>query len=307
MSLLKTTMSIYENYIDKKFNFIRFKPAYVVAKHSIIYNNNDAKVCKLSIYNNKIGSSHGVIINIHGGALISSSAKARRGFCNYLASKGYSVINLNYGLAPKYNIKDQLSQCNTALQWLADNAEKWGISLENIHIVGDGVGAWLARNMVHIGTNPAVRNLICVKSHPLKFKSVAYFCGSFDLANIVDKNLNPRLLNAIQRTLKPALSVNGTLQDTILDATKLHPDYILPTYILHSENDITPSYQSSKLVKQLTEYGTPLWEFKVVKAHGEHNFHLNTNNVFGERARLSYIRFLNNTTSPNPHSRYIEI
>ncbi|MFI3229543.1 MAG: alpha/beta hydrolase [Bacillota bacterium] len=307
MSLLKSTITIYENYINKKFNFIRLKPAYVVAKHSIIYNSNDAKVCKLSIYNNKIGSLRGVIINIHGGALISSSANARRGFCNYLASKGYSVVNLNYGLAPKYNIKDQLSHCNSALQWLADNAKEWGIPLDNIHIVGDGVGAWFARNMVHLGANPTVRNLICVKSHPLKFKSVAYFCGAFDLSNIVDKGKNPHLHNTIQRTLKASLSVNGTVQDSILDATKLQPDYLLPTYILHSVNDITPSYQSTKLVNQLTEFGTPLWEFNAVKIHAEHNFHLNTNNNYSNRARLSYIRFLNETTADQQHSRYIEV
>ncbi len=304
MSLLKIMLSAYDIYSEKKFNLSQFKHKLVDIKHDVIYNQSTPDACKLSIYKNKTGIRHGTIINFHGGGLISYEKRTRRNFCTYLASKGYTVININYGLAPKYHISDQLYHCNTALQWVADNAQDLHLDINNMHIAGDGVGAWFARNMIHISENKDIARLAGDQPHPLKFATCAYFSGTFDLKNIIDKEKLPRLHAHMQRKLIKTLLVE---KYAVLNATRLVPAYALPTYVLHTTHDVVPASQSTKLVELIQNNGNPVWEFKAVKHKAEHNFQLNTTNKFGEHAIQSYIRFLQEQSTGNISSRYIEI
>ncbi len=307
MSLLKVVLSAYDIYSDKKYKRSQFKHALVDIKHNIVYNPAAEDICHLSIYKNKTGIRHGTIVNIHGGALISYAPRTRKSFCLYLANKGFTVINVNYGLSPKYTIVDQLSHCNTALKWIADNANQLSIDKNNIHITGDGVGAWLARNLVHLTANQYISSHIENEIHPITFATCAYFCGSFDLANVIDKNKKPKLHNYIQRKLKPSIMLEDDKPLVSLDATQLDLAYKLPTYILHTAHDIVPQGQSAKLVQQVLGYGSVVWEFKAIKHKAEHNFQLNTTNTFSEHAIQSYLRFLQEYNSGRMQTRYIEI
>lgn len=59
--------------------------------------------------------SENIIMYIHGGGLVSGSAKGSRGYCSMLAKySGCRVIAIDYALSPEYKYPDAINDCLTA-------------------------------------------------------------------------------------------------------------------------------------------------------------------------------------------------
>lgn len=60
-------------------------------------------------------TGNGIIMYIHGGGLVSGSAKATRGYCSMLAKySGLRVVSINYRLAPENKFPAALDDCEEA-------------------------------------------------------------------------------------------------------------------------------------------------------------------------------------------------
>lgn len=59
--------------------------------------------------------SENIIMYIHGGGLVSGSARATRAYCSYLAKySGYRVVSIDYRLAPENTYPDAIDDCEKA-------------------------------------------------------------------------------------------------------------------------------------------------------------------------------------------------
>ena len=68
----------------------------------------------LDIYFRGKGESP-VVLSIHGGGWMSGVKENNRNFCIRLAERGFTVFNVNYSLAPKASLRDQLFDITAAL------------------------------------------------------------------------------------------------------------------------------------------------------------------------------------------------
>ncbi|MDN5202778.1 alpha/beta hydrolase [Fulvivirgaceae bacterium BMA10] len=87
-----------------------------------------------------------VIVWIHGGALIFGSRDdlSEEQMKLYLDA-GYSVISIDYRLAPETKLREIVSDVKDAIVWIRSNGEKTlGIDPNNIFIIGHSAGAYLA-------------------------------------------------------------------------------------------------------------------------------------------------------------------
>ena len=71
---------------------------------------------------------------------ITGDKKMRRSYCQHMARTGAFTININYCLGPKYQFPDYMKQVYKALQWIVNNAVKYGLDLDNLVISGDSAG-----------------------------------------------------------------------------------------------------------------------------------------------------------------------
>ncbi len=83
------------------------------------------------------------IINIHGGGWVYGTKETYQYYCMSLANKGFTVINFNYRLAPKFKFPSQLKDINDVVNWTIDNSDEYPIDSNNIFFVGDSAGAHL--------------------------------------------------------------------------------------------------------------------------------------------------------------------
>lgn len=97
-----------------------------------------------------------LIVNVHGGAWVYGDKDLNKYYCMDLASKGYCVVGMSYRLAPETDIGGQISDVFAALEFVCDNADKFGCDTRGIMLTGDSAGGHLASLAVCIMLDPSL-------------------------------------------------------------------------------------------------------------------------------------------------------
>src|SRR5690606_30314200 len=80
----------------------------------------------------------GALLWIHGGGMVMGWPEQAHDWCSRLADElGILVVSVDYRLAPEHVFPAGLTDCVTALGWLADGAEELGVDPDRIAVGGD--------------------------------------------------------------------------------------------------------------------------------------------------------------------------
>ena len=159
----------------------------LVIEKDIIYESSILEGNKLDVYYPKnLNKKAPILMWIHGGGYIANSKETVKNYMMTLANKGFVVFNIDYALAPKYKYPSQIVQCNEALKYVFENAEKFNGDRENIFIGGDSAGAQMASQLVAIISNEELSNKMNLKpSITNKFlRGVILFCGLYNMDSL---------------------------------------------------------------------------------------------------------------------------
>lgn len=75
-----------------------------------------------------------------------------------LVSRGVAFAALNYGLAPRYRLREIVAQARRGLWWLVSHAAELGVAPDRIHISGSSAGAHLCAMALLDGWTPDGRS-----------------------------------------------------------------------------------------------------------------------------------------------------
>ncbi|MEZ6114599.1 MAG: alpha/beta hydrolase [Pirellulaceae bacterium] len=84
------------------------------------------------------------VLMIHGGAWMSGSKWHMTRHARETAEAGYTVVAIDYRLAPKHPFPAQIEDCRAALRWMTDNAERYKIDTRRLAAYGYSAGGHLA-------------------------------------------------------------------------------------------------------------------------------------------------------------------
>lgn len=88
------------------------------------------------------------IVHIHGGGWKQGDKGGQPNLFRYLASRGYVVFDLQYGLSPEgYNMTDIISQLATFTRYLNDNYKDYHADLSKVFFTGGSAGGHLSLTM----------------------------------------------------------------------------------------------------------------------------------------------------------------
>lgn len=79
------------------------------------------------------------VLMVHGGAWMSGNKSHVTRHARVVAQNGYTVVAINYRLAPKHKFPAQFEDCQTAVRWMRDNAAKYLI--DPLRVAGYGYSA----------------------------------------------------------------------------------------------------------------------------------------------------------------------
>lgn len=132
------------------------------------------------------------IVWVHGGAWLSGSKSQVANYLKILASYGYTVVGVNYSIAPEDTYPTPLVQVNDALQYLLDKATEFHIDKDNFALAGDSAGSQIAAQMATVITNPNYvtelkeKTQLDIKPALLReqLKCIVLCCGGYNLESL---------------------------------------------------------------------------------------------------------------------------
>ena len=102
------------------------------------------------------GERRPAIMQIHGGAWVIGS-KDEQGvpLLNHLAAQGWVGFNVEYRLSPRAKFPDHLVDCKTALAWIREHADEYGVDPNFVVVTGGSAGGHLCALMALTENDPA--------------------------------------------------------------------------------------------------------------------------------------------------------
>lgn len=266
-----------------------------------IYNPELPKVCKLDIYCEGIRKHKTcpVFINIHGGGFVAGDKYYRRGFCKYVASLGFKVVNINYGLCPEYKFPTFIDQIAQAVKWCEAHSMQYGLDMSKAIISGDSAGAYLAQSLILCSTDSDYANKLNITQFDTKFIGAALFCGPY-MPTIAFSDPKLFLLGKELWWAVTGEKIENVDQlkeykhfDLLDIGDKVNTAYP-PIFITHSNSDIFCKGHAPILIDHLQKYDIPVWE--VHSIDDMHDWH-EIMNIKSSRQTLKLFRqYLNDCT-----------
>ena len=241
-------------------------PKGTIIHGNIPYNNDTLKKHLLDIY--LPANSKGkvpLVVFIHGGGWIGNDKYADMGYMtetiNAMLNSGFAIASIDYRFAQNAVFPGILQDCNKAVSFLYDNANKYNFDKNRFALMGFSAGGHLA-SLMGTSQNNKVSDLYFPNSYrPFKYKAVVDFYGPTDLVLLPgneDIKSPEGILIGAEPLLRPDLA-KAASPITYID--KNDPPFI----IFHGEKDNIVSNKQSKLFSAWLKYYGVKNELTIVK------------------------------------------
>ena len=206
---------------------------------------------------------------------------------------GYAVVTVEYGLAPEYHLFEQLKQVSSALNWVEQNAEKYGFDLSRIVAGGDSAGGYLSAMTTALSCDKELQKKFGVDFN-IKFCAAWYNCALFDFNLMLEKRLTKFLVKILTPEVlgakfKDSFAVEPKEFWSITD--NINADFP-PCFITYSKKDVVCPNQSEKFMERLDELGVHHESFFSTKFSDNHCFSLNWKSEASKQNNALVAQFL---------------
>ena len=120
-----------------------------------------------------------VIIMIHGGGLVMGDRGLARAFCRRVAHLNYLVFSLEYRLAPKANVCQQLDDVCAGMDLVGKMLVDYNVDLTRIFLVADSAGAYLATYVSAMIHSVKLQQAIGYEPTHMRFAAIGLMSGLF--------------------------------------------------------------------------------------------------------------------------------
>ncbi len=162
----------------------KYVPPGVVQVQNQHYRANDPDAYLDVFYPERTITPQPTIVWMHGGAWVAGNKDGVDNYMQILAAQGFTVVSVNYTLAPEKQYPTPILQLNDALGYLQQHAAQLHIDDTRLALGGDSAGSQIVAQMANSITSPAYANEIGVqpKLSASKLKALLLNCGAYDLA-----------------------------------------------------------------------------------------------------------------------------
>jgi acetyl esterase/lipase len=224
-------------------------PQGTIIYDNIPYNNDTLEKHQLDIYlPAKITGKLPLIVFIHGGAWLGGNKYSDMSYMTNtvaaMLNNGMAVVSIDYRFASNAVFPAIVQDCNRAVSFLYDNAEKYRLDKNRFAVMGFSAGGHLA-TLLGLSKNNNVPSFFMPKTtKSFKFKAVVDFYGPTDLVLLpgnADEKSPESILIGAAPLARPDLA---KIASPITYVDKNDPPFL----IIHGEKDDIVSNKQSKLL-----------------------------------------------------------
>ncbi len=199
-----------------------------------------------------------LVIFIHGGGWLSNDKYADIGYMKSTVSKilesGFALVSIDYRFSTEAVFPAQMLDCNAAISFLVDNADKYQLDMKRMVIMGFSAGGHLAAMVGLAKNNDVVAFYLPGSNRDFKPKGVVDFYGQADLTlfpGADDANSPEGVLIGAAPLDRPDLAKNASPVSFVDENDP-------PFLIIHGEkDDLVSPRQSHLLHSWLNVTGVP--------------------------------------------------
>lgn len=237
------------------------------------------------------------VVWVHGGGWISGSTHDVANYLKIVASYGYTVVGVDYSIAPGSRYPTPVLQINDALAYLQKNARRLHIDPNRIVLAGDSAGAQIAAQVTTITTNAAYAHAIGIRPalETNQLKATVLNCGAYDLA--LGETTDPgNFLKAIMWAYSGRRDFASDPNIKLASVANYVAADFPPTFITAGNADPLES-QSREFAKRLSAAGVPLDALFYSHDHEpklKHEYQFDLDGTDGQQALARMLGFLHN-------------
>lgn len=240
----------------------------------IIYEPAEADICMLDLFMPElvVCPKLPVLVNVHGGGWVTGDKRWRVAQGRIFADMGMCVININYGLSPKYRYHQSLRHVFSAMRWLENNAKEYNLDLDNVFIMGDSAGGQIACQVCAALHNKEFLARLGVDPVSYRLKGALINCGAVDFDDLYK---NPMAVDIIKDMTGCELEEISKYEyaDMLHTVPWIDADFPQKIFVTYGKNDIFVGKHHLALFKKLDELGKEYVQY-CGTFPGLHCFHL---------------------------------
>jgi acetyl esterase/lipase len=173
---------------------------------------------RMDIYYPKGAQRCPIIVSVHGGGFVYGTKEIYKRYCMDLARRGFTVVNMNYRLAPKWKFPTPLEDIHTLMRWLSRHAKQYHGDNQKIFMVGDSAGGQLVSQYAAILTNPSYMETFGMKPllPGIGIRAVGLNCGLYDMKTVASHHRQGLELDYLGKEIAnedPRLDVLGAITE----------------------------------------------------------------------------------------------
>ena len=199
------------------------------------------------------GETLPVIIEIHGGGYIACEKNINRLHARYFAQQGFAVVNGDYTLHPEADFDTELREIAAIVDWVGDNAERYGLDAGHVYMSGDSASGHLLLLYAMLQGNRAFQEKIRVTPGRCAIRAAAPTCPAFSLSG-------EGVAGAALAMLIPLMYPEGVARDDLetFNVLRLIPESEYPPLIITTTPADELLYEEDLILeKALAERGRP--------------------------------------------------
>lgn len=239
-----------------------------------------------------------VVVWVHGGGFVSGRRQDVSNYLKVLAGNGFTVVNVDYTIAPEAIYPVPLRQVINALAFLERESGGLGIDPTRIVLAGDSAGAQIAAQTATAITNPEYAQLVGVRprTEPQHLAGALLFCGVYDISHM---GQGGGVLGWFVQTTGWAYSGTRNWRDAEYFATLNFLPFLTPAFpsaFVSAGNADPLGPQSEALSKALAEQGTPVEAVFFATDHQPplgHEYQFDLDGLAGEMVLRRAVQWLN--------------
>lgn len=231
----------------------------------------------------------------HGGGWVSGGKWQLANYARILAGRGFTVVCVDYTIAPRAKYPTPIRQVNSALGWLAANADRLELSPRFV-LAGDSAGANISAQLANLIAVPDYAQAVGIAPAVgrERLAGTLLYCGPYDAAAV---DYNGAMGGFLRTVLWSYFGRKDFLNDPRLGHFSVanHVTAAFPPTFLSVGNGDPLQPQSRALAAKLTGFGVRVDtlffppDYKPALPH-EYQFHLDTD--AGRQALDRTVQFL---------------
>ncbi len=211
-----------------------------------------------------------LFLYVHGGGWVSGITDMRNMYISNWAKLGFITASVSYTYAPQKVYPAQLGEVFSAVDFLFDHSDEYGIDTDNIVISGESAGGYFIAYLAAAAADPTLPEKLGIDFRhrdSFKIKAMVAHSGCYNLKRLADKTKEQSTFPDMKMMLSSFLGVKKENISQWLDSEEgkyasppVSKDFP-PTFVCWSAMDKL-RYEAFDFMKELDEHCVPYEEFK---------------------------------------------